>query len=129
MYEVGLTKSVVAWHQFPDMEGPEGELHSHEYRLEVVASRDQLDERGMVCDLDVLEAALNKILAVIDGKDLELIRPSDVDAVTVEVLAHWAHSELSPILAEEGVESLMVRAWESPVAYGGFAGPPARSAP
>jgi 6-pyruvoyltetrahydropterin/6-carboxytetrahydropterin synthase len=127
MYEVGLARSFVAWHLFPGMEGPEGELHSHEYRFDVVAARRALDERGMVCDLDVLTAALEKTVAVIENKDLELIRPPDAEAVTVEVLARWAHSELSRLLEAEGVESLSVRAWESPVAFGGYSGPPAVS--
>ena len=40
----------------PGVEGPEGELHEHDYRLEVVVEREKLDDRGMVCDLDVLDA-------------------------------------------------------------------------
>jgi 6-pyruvoyltetrahydropterin/6-carboxytetrahydropterin synthase len=127
MYEVGLAVSFVAWHQFPDMEGPEGELHSHDYRLDVVVARNRLDARGMVCDLDILEEAMRKTVGVIDNQDLDIIRPSEVDAVTVEVLARWAHGELSGLVADQGVESLSVRVWESPVAFGGYKGPPSTS--
>ena len=56
--EVGLSRSVRAFHIMPGMPGPEGQLHDHDYRIEIVVDREQLDERGMVCDLDVLEAAL-----------------------------------------------------------------------
>jgi hypothetical protein len=59
--EVGLSRSVRAFHIMPGMPGPEGELHDHDYRIEVVVDREQLDERGMVCDLDVLEAALTEL--------------------------------------------------------------------
>jgi hypothetical protein len=31
----------------PGIEGPEGELHSHDYRLEVVVRDTELDDRGM----------------------------------------------------------------------------------
>ncbi len=120
MYEVGLSRSFRASHVMPDMEGPEGELHSHDYRFEVVVTRASLDERGMVCDLDVLEAALAKVVAQIEDKDLEVIRPRDAAAVTVEVLARWAHDELAAHLSEPAV-SIAVRAWESPVAFGGYA--------
>lgn len=120
MYEVGLSRSFRAWHVMPDMEGPEGELHSHDYRLEVVATRASLDERGMVCDLDVLEAAIEKVVARIEDKDLEMVRPVDAAAVTVEVLARWAHDEVTALLSEPAV-SIAVRAWESPVAFGGYA--------
>ena len=42
----------------PDVEGPASELHAHDYRIEVVVERERLDDRGMVCDVDVLDAAL-----------------------------------------------------------------------
>ena len=70
VYEVGVSKSLVAWHVMPEMEGPEGELHSHDYRLDIVVSRAELDERGMVCDIDLLEGALEKVVGIVVGKNL-----------------------------------------------------------
>ena len=61
-YEVGSSVTVRALHQMP-VEGPEGELHAHDYRIDVVVGRGDLDERGMVCDLDALRAALQGIVA------------------------------------------------------------------
>lgn len=121
MYETGLSKSFVAWHVMPDVDGPEGELHTHDYRLDVVVSRAELDERGMVCDIDVLDAALDEIVAVVAGKNVDVVRPPDAAAVTVEVLALWAHGALASRLGVDG--ELSVRAWESPVAFGGYAAP------
>ncbi len=121
MYEVGLSKSFVAWHIMPGMEGPEGELHSHDYKVDVVVSSSDLDERGMVCDLDVLDAALEKVVAVVAGQNLEIIQPDDAEAVTVEVLARWVHGELASHVAVDA--DLAVRVWESPVAFGGYAAP------
>ena len=63
MYQVGTSTEVRALHVMPGVEGPEGELHAHDYRLEVVVGRAELDERGMVCDLDVLDAALAEVAA------------------------------------------------------------------
>jgi 6-pyruvoyltetrahydropterin/6-carboxytetrahydropterin synthase len=121
MYEVGLSKDFVAWHVMPGAAGPEGDLHTHDYKLEVVLSRADLDERGMVCDLDLLEAALEKVVAVVAGRDLEIIRPPDAEAVTVEVLSRWAHGALASKLAVDA--DLSVRVWESPLAFGGYAAP------
>ncbi len=119
MYEVGLSKSFVAWYVMPGMEGPEGRLHPHDYRLDVVVSRSDLDDRGMVCDLDHLDAALEKVVGVVADQNLEIIQPPGAEAVTVEVFARWAHAELA---AELGVDAdLAVRVWESPVAFGGYA--------
>ena len=105
VYEVGVSKSLVAWHVMPDMEGPEGELHSHDYRLDIVVSRAELDELG----------------GVVAGKNLEIIQPPDAGPVTVEVFARWVHRELGSLLPIDA--DLSVRVWESPLAFGGYAGP------
>ncbi|HWC13836.1 MAG TPA: 6-carboxytetrahydropterin synthase [Actinomycetota bacterium] len=125
MYEIGLSKTFVAWHVMPGVDGPEGELHTHDYRLEVVVSRGDLDERGMVCDLDVLDVALEKVVGVVAGQNLDIIRPAHAEAVTVEVLSRWAHGALSAELAT--AVDLAVRVWESPVAFGGYAAPTSSS--
>ena len=95
-YEVGLSRTVRAFHIMPGLPGPEGQLHDHDYRIEVVVDRERLDERGMVCDLDVLEAAMTELTGRIEGRNLEEIRPADAEAVTVEVFARWVHDALSP---------------------------------
>src|ERR1700760_2568848 len=117
--EVGLSQSVRAFHIMPGMPGPEGQLHDHDYRIEIVVDREQLDDRGMVCDLDVLEAALTKLTSRVEGRNLEEIRPAGAEAVTVEVFARWVHDSLAPVVAAEGGETLAVRVWETPVAFGG----------
>jgi len=119
-YEVGLSRSVNAFHIMPGMPGPEGELHDHDYRIEIVVYREQLDKRGMVCDLDVLEAALTELTGRIDGRNLEEIRPAEAEAVTVEVFARWVHDSLAPAVAVGGGDTLAVRVWETPVAFGGY---------
>jgi 6-pyruvoyltetrahydropterin/6-carboxytetrahydropterin synthase len=120
MYQVGTSAEVRALHVMPGAPPPEGELHAHDYRIEVVLERAELDGRGMVCDLDVLEAALAEVAAVVRDVDLDVIRPEDAEAVTVEVFARWAHGALAPAMRDQGVEMLTVRVWESPVAYGAY---------
>ena len=122
-YEVGLSRNVRAFHVMPGMPGPEGQLHDHDYRIEVVVDRDRLDDRGMVCDLDVLAQALTELTGRIEGRNLEEIRPADAAAVTVEVLARWAHDTLSGALTSARGATLAVRVWENPVAFGGYRAP------
>ena len=122
-YEAGLSRAVRAFHVMPGMPGPEGQLHDHDYRIEIVVSRDQLDDRAMVCDLDVMEAALTELTGRIEGRNLEEIRPAGAEAVTVEVFARWVHDTLSSAIAAAGGATLAVRIWETPVAFGGYRGP------
>ena len=87
--------------------------------------REQLDDRGMVCDLDVLEAALTELTGRVEGRNLEKIRPAGAEAVTVEVFAQpGCRTPSAPgrrcrgrrgTLAVRGVRKL-------PIAFGGYRG-------
>ena len=123
MYEVGLSHEFRAQHVMPGSDGPEGRLHHHDYRLETVVTVADLDEQGMVVDLDVLDAALAEIVSMVDGADLETIRPAAVEAVTVEVLARWAHDQLARRLHHSNETTVSIRVWESPRAFGGYSAP------
>jgi len=118
VYETGTALQVRAFHVMPGMPPPEGERHSHDYRLDVVVRRDDLDERGMVVDLDLLDQALRNAAARVDGVDLEQV--VDAEAVTVEVFARWVHDQVSAALGSLPGVTLAVRVWESPVAFGGY---------
>lgn len=119
-FEVGTSASLRALHRIPWLPPPEGELHEHDYRVEVVVERESLDERGMVCDLDLLEAALGEAVGELQGRNLESIRPPEAEAVTVEILARWFHARLEHAIRAEGGDGLTVRVWESETAYGGY---------
>jgi 6-pyruvoyltetrahydropterin/6-carboxytetrahydropterin synthase len=123
MYETGTALAVRAFHVMPGLPPPEGERHSHDYRLDVVVRRDDLDERGRVVDLDLLEQALRDAAAQVDGADLDRIQPADAEAVTVEVFARWVHGQLAAALGGLPGVTLAVRVWESPTAFGGYTAP------
>ena len=122
MFQVGTAIEFPAQHVMPGVEGPEGQLHEHQYRLEVLVERERLDERGMVCDLDVLDAVLQHIDDTVRDKNLEVIKPPAAEAVTVEVFAEWAHRTLAAELRGTGAETLAVRVYENADAFGGFSG-------
>jgi 6-pyruvoyl-tetrahydropterin synthase len=123
VYETGTALQVRAFHVMPGLPPPEGERHSHDYRLDVVVRREDLDERGMVVDLDVLDRALKDAAAQVDGADLARIQPADADAVTVEVFARWVHGQLAGALGRLPGVTVAVRVWESATAFGGYTAP------
>ena len=122
-FEVGASAALRALHRMPWLPPPEGDLHAHDYRIELVVERTTLDERGMVCDLDVVDRALRDAVGALEGKDLDTIRPPDAEAVTVEILARWFHSRLAEPIRLAGGERLAVRVWESATAFGGYRAP------
>jgi 6-pyruvoyltetrahydropterin/6-carboxytetrahydropterin synthase len=119
-FEIGTSAALRALHRIPWLPPPEGDLHAHDYRVEVIVMRETLDGRGMVCDLDVVEAALQEAVGELEGKDLDAIRPPDAEAVTVEILARWCHARLGDAIRAAGGEELTVRVWESATAFGGY---------
>ena len=122
-FEVGASAELRALHRIPWLPPPEGDLHAHDYRVEIVVERATLDERGMVCDLDLVDRALRDAVGALEGKDLDTIRPPDAEAVTVEILARWFHSRLAEPIRLAGGERLAVRVWESATAFGGYRAP------
>ena len=125
MFEAGVVARFDAQHVMHGMDGPEGVLHSHDYRIDVTASRERLDELGMVVDLDVLQAAVDEIVRKAKGTNLDdVVVPRETESVTVEALALWVHGEIARAISGTGVEQLHVRAWETDDAFGGYAAAP-----
>ncbi len=92
VYQVGTAQTVRALHVMPGVLGPEGQLHAHDYKIEVLVDREALGPESMVCDLDVLDAALGDIVGQVRDQDLDKIRPAHAEAVTVEVFARGGHT-------------------------------------
>lgn len=121
MFEVGASTTFRAFHRMPEQPPPENERHPHDYRVEVVAERERLDERGMVCDLDVVTGSLADVADRVRGHDLSEVCGTEV--VTVEILATWIHARLARPLGDDGAEIVSVRVWESADAFGGIRAP------
>ena len=119
-FEVGASRSLRALHRLPWGSDAEREPHEHDYRIEVVVERDGVDDRGVVCDLDVLRAGLDDVLGRLEGTDLDAIRPADAEGVTVELLARWLHGSLTDVVLRAGGDLLAIRVWEAPDAFGGY---------
>ena len=121
---MGASAPLRALHRIPWLPPPEGDLHAHDYRVEVVVERASLDARGTVCDLDAVEAALREAVAALEGKDLDAtVKRPGAEAVTVEILARWFHARLAEAIRAAGGEALAVRVWESETAFGGYRAP------
>ena len=125
MYEAGVIARFDAQHVMHGMDGPEGVLHSHDYRIDVTARRRALDDLGMVVDLDLLQAAVDDVVARVKGANLDdVVVPRETESVTVEALAFWIHGEVASAISGAGVEELHVRTWETDEAFGGYAAAP-----
>ncbi len=122
-FEAGIVGSVRASHVMPGLPPPEGKPHAHDYRMDLTIERDDLDDAGMVVDLDALRRAFGTLTAEISGVDLnEHLQMSEV---TVERFAGWIHARISGGLGDLPGATIRVRVWEGPDAFGGYSAPPA----
>ena len=121
MFQVGTAIEFSAQHIMPGVEGPEGQLHSHDYRLDVVVEREtaRRSRDGLRPRRARGRTAAHR-LRIVRGKNLEVIRPADADAVTVEVFARWAHDYLADAIRDSGAQTLSVRVWENSMSFGGY---------
>ena len=93
MFEVGVARTFHALHQLEAEDPAAGHEHSHDYRAEVVARGEQLDQNAMLVDIDALGAALAACLAELDAADLGTLAAFEGQATTVETVAEhvWTH--------------------------------------
>ena len=122
-FEAGTSVALRAVHRVPWAKDAEREPHEHDYRVEVIVQASSVDDRGVVVDLEALDAALSAVVRMLQGQDLDTtIATEHAEAVTVEILARWIHGRLADAVSSAGADALTVRVWESPDAFGGFRG-------
>ncbi len=123
--EVGLSRSVRAFHIMPGLPGPEGQRHAHDYRIDVVVDREQLDERGMVFDFGDIKKVVSRWID--DHLDHRMILNRADPAVPIlEGLGEPMYlMDVNPtaeniaklifdVAAKQGFPVVDVRLWESP---------------
>lgn len=117
-YRVGVNRSLVARHYLVGGDfGPEGELHSHEYRIEVVVEGDGLDRQGFLVDITKLKDELGRLVDYFENRTLnELPEFRGVNPgceAFARVMAESLRASLGPGL----VMALTVKIWENEEAW------------
>ena len=118
MFEVGVARTFHALHQLEAGDPAASHEHSHDYRAELVARGEQLDQNAMLLDLDVLGAALSACLAEFDAADLGTLAAFEGRETTVETVAEHIWSHVRDLLAPPpGLLALRVTVYESTDAW------------
>jgi 6-pyruvoyltetrahydropterin/6-carboxytetrahydropterin synthase len=117
MYEVYVAAKFEAAHRLAGDFGPATRMHGHTYRMEVMVRGQRLVEDGTLYDIGGLKRAVNDLAASLDYRDLNEVPGLVSLNTTAEVVADFCWERLAPPLRERGLDSLVVRIWESPDAY------------
>ncbi|NUE02937.1 6-carboxytetrahydropterin synthase [Halorubraceae archaeon YAN] len=120
-YRVSVERSFIAQHflTVPNP-GPEGELHSHQFRLQVTFSGDGLNEYGYLVDIDAIKEAMDAIVDTYGDETLNELPPFSGLNPSVEHFSRIVCEEILESTAVDVPTQITVRLWEDDEAYASF---------
>jgi 6-pyruvoyltetrahydropterin/6-carboxytetrahydropterin synthase len=118
-YELTVTREFIAQHYLtvPDPEPPEGEVHSHQFTVEVRFGGQELGQYGYLADIDAIESILNDLedryrdALLNDLPEFEGLNPS------VEHFSRLFGDRVADAMSNPNPETLVVRIWEDDFAW------------
>ena len=113
MYYVSAVQHFSAAHSLRGYQGKCENLHGHNYKVEVELKGLELTKNGMVVDFTDLRAALDKVLARMDHKHLNEIKPFDRINPTAENIAKLVYEEILLKFSAKKIKVSQVVVWES----------------
>lgn len=117
MYRVSVRREMIAQHflTVPNP-GPEGELHSHAFTVEIELSGPELDRWGYLVDIDEVKAALDATLSRYRDKTMNDLLEFQGKNPSIERLAHEICVRFVEAASLDTPERISVRVWEDDVA-------------
>jgi 6-pyruvoyltetrahydropterin/6-carboxytetrahydropterin synthase len=100
MFEVMIEDSFAAAHRLLNYEGICEKQHGHNWKVQVFAVGEHLDESGILVDFKVLNAALKEILNILDHTDLNNIEEFVGLSPSSELIARYIYKQLKPQIKE-----------------------------
>ena len=117
MFEVGVVAQFEAAHALRGDFGPASRRHGHTYRVEVAVRGNNVREDGALCDIGLLQTIVQEVVSELHFRDLDEVAMFAGRNTTAEVVAAVLFEQIALRLADEGLDTLAVRVWESPQAY------------
>jgi 6-pyruvoyltetrahydropterin/6-carboxytetrahydropterin synthase len=117
MYEIYVAAQFEAAHRLVGDFGPATRVHGHTYRMEVIVRGERLKDDGTLYDIGQLRPAVEELAASLHYRDLNDVPDLAGVNTTAEAVAHYCWERLAPSLGGQGLDSLMVRIWESSQVY------------
>jgi 6-pyruvoyltetrahydropterin/6-carboxytetrahydropterin synthase len=125
MYTVTVVRPLIAQHYLTvPNPGPEGDLHSHHFRLEVELAGTELNEYDYLVDIDEVNAALDAIETRYADETLNDLPEFDGYNPSVERFARVVHERICEEVSTDTVDRLTVTMWEDDVANAAYVAEP-----
>lgn len=120
-YTLNVSETFVAQHflTVPNP-GPEGDLHSHRYEVEVELGADSLDEWGYLVDIDAVTETIDELVTRYRDTTLNELPEFGDDNPSVERFARVFCDRLLDRLSTERLTGVTVRIHEDDVAWAAY---------
>ncbi|MFD1686115.1 6-pyruvoyl trahydropterin synthase family protein [Halobellus litoreus] len=117
-YELTVTRSFIAQHYLtvPDP-GPEGDVHSHHFTVELRFSGPSLGEYGYLVDIDAVDAILDDLEDRYRDELLNDLPEFEGRNPSIEHFARLFGDRVAEALADPTPTGLTVRIWEDDVSW------------
>lgn len=90
-------------------------LHGHNYKIEVFARGDRLNDIGLLVDFKDLKAAAKRVIASLDHRNINEIPPFDIELnPSAENVAGYLLHAIEREMQDPAVEIFKVKVWETP---------------
>ena len=121
MFTLGIERRFIARHRMVGGDwGPENELHSHAYRLEVAVEGETLDGHGFLVDLVDLDRRLDGLIGQYRERILNELPAFAGLNPSLENFARILCTSLVAETKAAGFGAVTVRLWESDSAWAAF---------
>ncbi|MDT5293283.1 MAG: 6-pyruvoyltetrahydropterin/6-carboxytetrahydropterin synthase [Acidobacteriota bacterium] len=115
MFEVMIERNFSSAHQLRGYKGKCENLHGHNYRIEIYARGEELDNIGLLVDFGELKTAADEVVSYLDHRNINELPPFDKELnPSAENLARYILERVSAGVGDERVQVYKVRCFETP---------------
>ncbi|HEX8139684.1 MAG TPA: 6-carboxytetrahydropterin synthase QueD [Pyrinomonadaceae bacterium] len=114
-FEVMIERNFSSAHQLRGYRGKCENLHGHNYKIEIYARGQELDNIGLLVDFGELKEAADQVVQYLDHRNINELEPFDEELnPSAENLARYILERVSEQVTDERVQVYKVRCFETP---------------
>lgn len=121
MYTVAVQRNFISQHQLIGGDwGPENDLHSHHYIVELQLHGNELDRHGYMVDIVDIENHLDDLVSAYRDRTLNKLAEFDGLNPSIEHFARILCQAMDKRIRAGNVHALTVKIWENEIAWAAY---------
>jgi 6-pyruvoyltetrahydropterin/6-carboxytetrahydropterin synthase len=118
MYTLAVQRDFIASHYLIGGDwGPENQLHSHHYRVEVILEAPELDRHGYIVDIVDLETNIEELVDYFRDQTLNELAEFKGLNPSIEHFCRIFLTAISAKIQAENLSAITVKIWENEIAW------------